>query len=54
MRARCEHVFHVVKRLWGFAKVRSRGLAKNTARVLTTFALAILYMVRHELAPQGT
>ncbi len=54
VRARCEHVFHVVKRLWGFAKVRYRGLAKNTARVLTTFALANLYLVRHKLAPQGT
>ena len=30
-RARCEHAFHVVKCLWGFTKVRYRGLAKNTA-----------------------
>ena len=29
-RARGEHAFHVVKRLWGFTKVRYRGLAKNT------------------------
>src|SRR6202034_2746350 len=28
-RARGEHAFHVVKRLWGFTKVRYRGLAKN-------------------------
>ncbi len=54
VRARVEHVFHVVKRLWGFAKVRYRGLAKNTARALTTFALANLYLVRHKLPPQGT
>lgn len=54
VRSRCEHVFHVVKRLWGFAKVRYRGLAKNTARVFTTFALANLYLVRHKLSPQGT
>jgi IS5 family transposase len=33
VRARCEHAFHVVKTLWGFGKVRYRGLAKNTARV---------------------
>ena len=42
-RARGEHAFHVVKRLWGFAKVRYRGLAKNTARLYTAFALANLY-----------
>ncbi len=54
VRARCEHVFQVVKRLWGFATVRYRGLAKNTARAMTTFALANLYLVRHKLRPRGT
>ena len=54
VRARVEHVFHVVKRLWGFAKVRYRGLAKNTARAFTAFALANLYLVRKRLAPHGT
>jgi transposase, IS5 family len=54
-RARCEHVFHVVKRLWGFSKVRYRGLAKNTARLFTAFALANLYLLRRRLiTPQGT
>ena len=50
-RARGEHAFHVVKRLWGYAKVRYRGLAKNTARLLTAFALANLYMLRRRLMP---
>ena len=50
-RARCEHAFHVVKRLWGFTKVRYRGLAKNTARLFTAFALANLYLVRRRLMP---
>jgi IS5 family transposase len=50
-RARGEHAFHVVKRLWGFAKVRYRGLAKNTARLFTMFALANLYLVRRRLLP---
>jgi IS5 family transposase len=50
-RARCEHVFHVVKRLWGFTKVRYRGLAKNTARLFTAFALANLYLLRLRLLP---
>ena len=53
-RARGEHVFHVVKRLWGFAKVRYRGLVKNTTRAYAACALANLYLVRHQLAPQGT
>jgi IS5 family transposase len=52
-RARGEHAFHVVKRLWGFAKVRYRGLAKNTARSFALFALANLYLVRRRLLPRG-
>lgn len=51
VRARCEHPFHVVKRLWGFEKVRYRGLAKNTARLYTAFALANLYLLRKRLLP---
>jgi transposase, IS5 family len=50
-RARGEHPFHVVKRLWGFAKVRYRGLAKNLARAFSIFALANLYLVRRQLLP---
>ena len=50
-RARGEHPFHVVKRLWGFAKVRYRGLAKNLARAETMFALTNLYLVRRRLLP---
>ena len=52
-RARGEHAFHVVKSLWGFTKVRYRGLAKNTARLFTMFALANLYLLRRRLmSPQ--
>jgi IS5 family transposase len=50
-RARGEHSFHVVKRLWGFGKVRYRGLAKNLARAFSLFALANLYLVRRRLVP---
>ena len=39
----------MVKRLWGFSKVRYRGLAKNTARLFTAFALANLYLARRRL-----
>jgi IS5 family transposase len=52
MRARCEHPFHVVKRLWGFSKTRYRGIAKNLARAQTMFALANLYALRHRLLPR--
>jgi len=48
-RARGEHAFRIVKQLWGFAKVRYRGLAKNLARAQTMFALANLYQVRRQL-----
>jgi IS5 family transposase len=48
-RARGEHAFHVVKRLWGFAKVRYRGLLKNTARAFACFALANLYLMRRSI-----
>jgi IS5 family transposase len=48
-RARGEHAFRIVKQLWGFVKVRYRGLAKNLARAQTMFALANLYQFRREL-----
>ena len=41
------------KRLWGFQKVRYRGLAKNTTRTYTAFALANLYLMRRRLLPRG-
>jgi len=52
-RACGEHAFRIVKQLWGFAKVRYRGLAKNLARAQTMFALANLYQVRRQLLPAG-
>lgn len=53
VRARGEHAYRVVKRQWGFDKVRYRGLAKNKARAYTMFALANLYLVRRKLMPPG-
>jgi len=53
VRSRGEHGFQVVKRLWGFAKVRFRGLAKNTVRAYAMFALANLYLLRYRLLPAG-
>jgi IS5 family transposase len=52
-RARGEHPFRVVKQLWGFVKVRYRGLVKNLARAHTMFALANLYQARRQLLPSA-
>lgn len=52
VRARVEHVFAVVKRLWGFGKVRYRGLQKNATRAFTALALANIYMSRGLLLAQ--
>ena len=50
VRAKVEHVFAVVKRLWGFTKVRYRGLEKNTTRAFVALALANLYLTRPRTA----
>jgi IS5 family transposase len=52
IRARVEHVFAVVKRLWGFTKVRYRGLQKNATRAFTALALANIYLSRGRLMAQ--
>lgn len=52
IRSRVEHVFGVVKRLWGFGKVRYRGLAKNATRAFTALALANIYLSRSSLMAQ--
>lgn len=41
-----EHPFRVLKRQFGYARVRYRGLKKNTAQLFTLFALSNLWMVR--------
>jgi IS5 family transposase len=49
LRAKVEHPFRVLKRQFGFVKVRYRGLAKNTAHLKMKFALANLYLARRSL-----
>jgi IS5 family transposase len=49
IRSRVEHSIGVIKRVFGFAKVRYRGLAKNGNRVFVTAALANLFLVRYRL-----
>ena len=49
IRAKVEHPFRVIKRQFGFTKVRYRGLKKNAAQVQTLFALSNLWMARRKL-----
>lgn len=49
IRAKVEQPFRTVKQQFGYAKVRYRGLAENTARLTMLFALGNLWMVRRQL-----
>lgn len=49
VRAKVEHPFRVIKQQFGHAKVRYRGLAKNTARLTMLFALSNLWMARRQI-----
>jgi IS5 family transposase len=53
VRSKVEHVFRIMKRQFGFDRVRYRGLAKNTNRIFACFALVNLYLARKRLAPMG-
>ena len=44
-----EHLFRVIKRQFGYVKVKCRGLVKNTAKLMTLFALSNLWMARRRL-----
>jgi IS5 family transposase len=46
IRAKVEQAFRTVKCPFGFTQVRYKGLAKNTAQLLTLFTLANLWQVR--------
>ena len=50
-RSKVEHPFRVIKRQFGYTKVRYLGWAKHAAQVLTLFALSNLWMVRRQLMP---
>lgn len=51
IRARVEHIFRVIKRQFGYTKVRYRGLEKNAAQVFTLIGLTNLYLARRRLMP---
>ena len=49
VRAKVEHPFRIIKCQFGFTKVRYKGLTKNTAQLVTLFALSNLWMARRQL-----
>lgn len=49
IRTRVEHVFDIVKNIFGFVKVRNKGQARNTNYLYANFALASLFTVRKRL-----
>lgn len=53
VRAKVEWPFRILKRVFGYTKVRYRGIAKNHHWHLVAFALVNLYVNRKRLAPQG-
>jgi IS5 family transposase len=53
VRAKVEHPFRVIKCQFGFTKVRYKGLAKNTAQLMTLFALSNVWMATHLLGARG-
>jgi IS5 family transposase len=50
VRSMVEHPFRILKRVFGFDKVRYRGIAKNHNRLCANFALINLYHHRKRLA----
>ena len=53
VRAKVEHPFRILKRIFGFDKVRYRGLKKNHHWLCVNFALVNLYLHRKRLVWQG-
>jgi len=53
VRAKAEHVFRILKRVFGFDKVRYRGIAKNRHVLCANFAPINLYLYRKRVAPLG-
>lgn len=47
-RAKVEHAFRVIKRQFGYNKVRFRGIAKNHADIVCKFMLVNLFMIRNK------
>jgi IS5 family transposase len=53
VRSKVEWCFRILKRVFGFTKVRYRGLRKNHEWLLAAFALVNLYQNRKRLVALG-
>jgi IS5 family transposase len=53
VRAKLEWPFRILRRVFGYTKVRYRGIVKNNHWHLAAFALVILYQHRNRQVPQG-
>jgi IS5 family transposase len=51
VRAKVEHPFRVLKWQFGFTKVHYKEMAKNTAQLMTLFAMSNLWMAKGMSAP---
>lgn len=53
LQAKVEHPFRIIKRQFGYSRTHYRGLQKNTAQLVTLFALANLFQARHRFKAAG-
>lgn len=53
VRALVEHPFQIIKRRFGYAKTRYRGIAKNLAKLEILFALANLILAKRFIMPSA-
>ena len=53
VRSKVERQFRIIKCQFGYSKARYKGLVKNTAQIVTLFALSNVWLVRNKLRPTG-
>jgi IS5 family transposase len=53
VRSKVEHQFRIIKCQFGYRKTRYKGLVKNTAQIVTLFALGNVWLVRNKLRSTG-
>ena len=53
VRSKVEHQFRIIKCQFGYRETRYKGLIKNTAQIVTLFALSNVWLVRNKLRPTG-
>ena len=53
VRSKVEHQLRIIKCQFGYRKTRYKGLVKNTAQIVTLFALSNVWLVRNKMRPTG-